>query len=106
MGGWRRHARTSRRPCACPRSGAPLRIERRGHERAGRQRAMTALLRFEGVALRRGGWLLFDGLDLELAPGEALQVRGPNGSGKSSLIRLAAGLLRPERGRVHRAALA
>ena len=34
---------------------------------------MTALLRFEGVALRRGGRLLFDGLDLELAPGE---VRG------------------------------
>ena len=67
---------------------------------------MTALLRFEGVALRRGGRLLFDGLDLELAPGEALQVRGPNGSGKSSLIRLAAGLLRPERGRVERTALA
>lgn len=67
---------------------------------------MSALLRFEGVSLRRGGRLLFDDLDLELGAGEALQVTGPNGTGKSSLIRLAAGLLRPERGRVERPALA
>lgn len=66
---------------------------------------MTALLRFQDVALRRGGRLLFENLDLELAPGEALQVAGPNGTGKSSLIRLAAGLLRQERGRVDRTPL-
>ena len=41
---------------------------------------MTALLRFENVALRRGGRLLFENLDLDLAPGEALQVAGPNGT--------------------------
>src|SRR5947208_1738114 len=46
--------------------------------------------------------LLFEDLDLELGPGEALQVAGPNGSGKSSLIRLAASLLRAERGTVER----
>jgi heme exporter protein A len=67
---------------------------------------MNPWLRFEKVALRRGGRMLFEDLDLELAPGEALQVSGPNGSGKSSLIRLAAGLLQPERGRVDRAPLA
>jgi heme exporter protein A len=67
---------------------------------------LTALLRFEGVALRRGGRLLFENLDLEIKPGDALQVAGPNGSGKSSLIRLAAGLLRQERGRVDRTRLA
>jgi heme exporter protein A len=50
--------------------------------------------------------LLFEDLDLELGPGEALQVSGPNGSGKPSLIRLAAGLLRAERGRVERSPLA
>lgn len=67
---------------------------------------MKPLLRFEDVALRRGGRLLFEGLDLALGPGEALQVTGPNGSGKSSLIRLAARLLRQERGSVERTAVA
>lgn len=67
---------------------------------------MTPLLRFDSVTLRRGGRLLFEGLDLTLGPGEALQVTGPNGAGKSSLIRLAAGLLRADRGKVEAAALA
>lgn len=67
---------------------------------------MTTLLRFEQVTLRRGGRMLFEGLDLDLARGEALHVAGPNGSGKSSLLRLAAGLLRAERGRVERSPLA
>lgn len=67
---------------------------------------MKPLLRFDQVALRRGGRLLFEGLDLTLGPGDALQVAGPNGSGKSSLIRLAAGLLREERGNVERSPLA
>jgi heme exporter protein A len=66
---------------------------------------MSALLRFEKVALRRGGRLLFEGLDLALHPGDAVHVAGPNGSGKSSLIRLAAGLLRAERGHVERSRL-
>jgi heme exporter protein A len=67
---------------------------------------VNPLLRFEDVSVRRGGRLLFEGLDLALGPGKALQVSGPNGSGKSSLIRLAAGLLREERGRVERSPLA
>ena len=67
---------------------------------------MTSLLRFDEVALRRGGRLLFEGLSFELRPGERLQVAGPNGSGKSSLIRLAAGLLRAEQGRIERSRLA
>lgn len=63
---------------------------------------MSALLRFEGVACVRGGRLLFEGLDLALAAGEAMHLVGPNGSGKSSLIRLAAGLLQPAAGKVAR----
>jgi heme exporter protein A len=59
---------------------------------------MTALLRFDNVACRRGGRMLFEDLDLEIGAGEAVQVTGPNGSGKSSMLRMAAGLLRPERG--------
>jgi heme exporter protein A len=67
---------------------------------------MTPLLRFTGVRLRRGGRVLFDALDLEVEPGDALHVAGPNGSGKSSLIRLAAGLLSQECGAVDRGRLA
>jgi heme exporter protein A len=64
---------------------------------------LSQLLKGEGLALMRGGRLLFEGLDLELGPGDALHVVGPNGSGKSSLIRLVAGLLKPNAGRIERA---
>jgi len=64
---------------------------------------MSALLSGEGLALVRGGRLLFDALDVALDPGDALHVTGPNGCGKSSLIRLVAGLLSPSAGRIERA---
>ena len=67
---------------------------------------MKGLLAFTNVTLRRGGNVLFEGLDLELGAGERLHVAGPNGCGKSSLIRLAAGLLRAEHGHIERSALA
>ena len=63
---------------------------------------MTALLQGQGLALVRGGKLLFEGLEIELEAGEAIHLTGPNGSGKSSLIRLIAGLLRPNAGRIER----
>jgi heme exporter protein A len=58
------------------------------------------LLMLDGVACRRGGRLLFEGLSLTLAPGEAAVATGPNGVGKSSLLRLVAGLLEPASGTV------
>ena len=64
---------------------------------------MSPLLKGEQMALVRGGRLLFEGLDIELGAGDALHLTGPNGSGKSSLIRLVAGLLRPDAGRIERA---
>jgi heme exporter protein A len=63
---------------------------------------VTPALRLERVACLRGDRLLFEGLDVALGAGEALVVTGPNGVGKSSLLRIAAGLLRPNAGSVDR----
>ena len=63
---------------------------------------MTLHLSVEDATLHRGGRLLFEGMNLQLRAGEALHVHGPNGSGKSSLIRMVAGLLRPQAGTVER----
>ncbi|TXS13310.1 ATP-binding cassette domain-containing protein, partial [Streptomyces sp. wa22] len=44
------------------------------------------------------GTRLFAGLDLVVAPGDVIGLVGANGAGKSSLLRLLAGLDRPEEG--------
>ncbi|MGI4733456.1 MAG: heme ABC exporter ATP-binding protein CcmA [Janthinobacterium lividum] len=61
---------------------------------------LTPILRLEDVTLARGGRVLFAGLTLTLPAGGAALVTGSNGVGKSSLLRLAAGLLRPDAGQV------
>jgi len=53
-----------------------------------------------GVRCVRGGREVFSGLDFAASAGEALAVTGRNGSGKTSLLRLIAGLLRPEGGSI------
>ena len=63
---------------------------------------MADLMRLSavGLACRRGGRGVFAGLSFTLRTGEALLVTGRNGAGKSSLLRLLAGLLQAESGRI------
>ena len=54
----------------------------------------------EGVGKRFDATWVLRGVDLEVRPGELLGVIGPGGHGKSVLLRLLAGLLVPDEGRV------
>jgi heme exporter protein A len=48
----------------------------------------------------RGGRQVFAGLSFAVRAGEVLVISGPNGAGKTSLLRMVAGLLRIEAGRI------
>src|SRR3982074_792561 len=52
------------------------------------------------LACVRGGRPVFRSLSFALDAGAALLVPGPTGAGKSSLLRLVAGLVRPDAGRL------
>jgi NitT/TauT family transport system ATP-binding protein len=57
----------------------------------------------DGVALSFGAHAVLEGVSFAVQRGEFVALMGPSGCGKSSLLRLAVGLARPERGavRVH-----
>lgn len=54
----------------------------------------------EGVSVGRRGRLVLDRVDARFAAGRLTVVLGPNGAGKSTLLEVAAGLLKPDAGRV------
>jgi ABC-2 type transport system ATP-binding protein len=62
---------------------------------------MSSILRFTGVhrSYRKGVDVL-DGIDLAVQPGQVVGLIGKNGAGKTTLIRIAIGMLAPQRGRV------
>jgi len=53
------------------------------------------------LTVRFAGRAVLDGLSLHVADGEVVAVLGPSGTGKSTLLRVIAGLLRPDAGTVY-----
>ncbi|HEX7764764.1 MAG TPA: ABC transporter ATP-binding protein [Cellvibrio sp.] len=62
---------------------------------------MTTILSAQQVSFARDGNVILDKTDLALSAGEMVGLIGPNGAGKSSLLRVMAGLLRPDSGAVN-----
>ena len=60
----------------------------------------TPRLRVRGLEAGYGRVQVLFGLDLEVAPGEAVAVLGANGAGKTTLLRAISGLLTPTAGSI------
>jgi ABC-type branched-subunit amino acid transport system ATPase component/ABC-type branched-subunit amino acid transport system permease subunit len=63
-------------------------------------RAEPPVLVAESLTKRFGSLVAANSVSLELAPGEVCALIGPNGSGKTTVLRLLAGVYRPDGGRV------
>ena len=57
-------------------------------------------IRAKDLTVRRGTEVLFKALNFELQAGQLVWLRGSNGSGKTSLLRVIAGLSRPDGGQL------
>jgi spermidine/putrescine transport system ATP-binding protein len=61
---------------------------------------MADILVFDSIHKHFGSTRAVDGVTLRIAQGETFSLLGPSGCGKTTLLRLAAGFERPDRGRI------
>ena len=50
--------------------------------------AVESLIRARGLTKKFGDFVAVDGMDFDVAPGEAFGFLGPNGAGKTSTMRM------------------
>jgi ABC-2 type transport system ATP-binding protein len=58
------------------------------------------MLTVDGVTKRYGKRVAVDGVSFQVAPGEVVALLGPNGAGKTTTMRMIAGVLEPDLGRI------
>ncbi len=86
------------RPCCRVKPMAVEPVSRRPRPRAGARAGPGAVLKATNIRRERSGQLVLGGVSLTLGPGERVGVVGPNGIGKTTLLRILAGLERPDAG--------
>ncbi len=62
---------------------------------------MSPLIHAKDLTCIREERILFEHLEFNIYPGDIVQIEGANGTGKTSLLRILAGLSRPEEGSVY-----
>ena len=86
-------------PIACL-NGAAGRPRPRGAGERPMDAGAATLFRMEGVSKRYGGVRALDGADLPVTAGRIHAILGENGAGKSTLIKIMAGVVAPDEGRM------
>jgi spermidine/putrescine transport system ATP-binding protein len=64
------------------------------------ERIMSTLLTIDSVGKRYGSQTVLDNIQLDISEGEFVALLGPSGCGKTTLLRLIAGFVEPDYGRV------
>ena len=63
-------------------------------------RMTEPVVQIRDLRFARGERMIFDGIDLDIAPGAVTAIMGPSGTGKTTLLKLIGGQLRPLSGSI------
>ena len=73
---------------------------RKKHSRKRRQRAMSEILKLNGVKMSYGPIAALKGVDLSVGEGQIVALLGANGAGKTTALKVISGLLKPTAGEI------